>query len=368
MATSPTAEGFRIAFRRPLLTVAEITWRWATGATAAALFICGLCEYLNTLRVNSGELLFLKSRQPYLVSQALAHILRGSMSRVVASLLLAALMLTLLWIVAASAGRIATVRSLLDHTRRDLSGSASSVDTPDDGGRELASNVSTNHVSDHNNPISALLRLNFLRTAVALAAALGVVGAAILAGFASPDSDPQPGLAFLLFLFLAAIVGLIWGALNWLLSLAGMFAVRDGEDVLGSISAAVSLCRERTAAVFGVSIWTGLAHLVVWVGATVVVSMPMGLAGLLPWRLVVLSLTLVTLAYCALADWLYVARLAGYVCIAEMPEVMAAPLPPAPPPPMPPSQQVATPPLLQTTIDLDEVILSDTPRGVTNGV
>ena len=63
---------------------------------------------------------------------------------------------------------------------------------------------------------------------------------------------------------------------------------------------------------------------------------------------------LVTLAYFAVADWLYMARLAGYVCIAEMPEIALAPLPPAPPP-------VAAAPPVRTTIDRDEPILSDCP-------
>jgi hypothetical protein len=48
-------------------------------------------------------------------------------------------------------------------------------------------------------------------------------------------------------------------------------------------------------------------------------------------------------------DWLYVARLAGYDYIAEMPEALAKPAPlPAPPP--------------QTAIDRDEPILSDLPN------
>ena len=87
----------------------------------------------------------------------------------------------------------------------------------------------------------ALARLNFLRVAVALGVVLGFVGASILAGFASPDADPQPGLAFLLFVPMAALVCFVGWALNWLLSLAGMFAVRDGEDAVGAISAAVTL-------------------------------------------------------------------------------------------------------------------------------
>jgi hypothetical protein len=352
MAISPTAEGFRAAFRRPAVTLAEIMWRWTAGATAAALFVFGLFEYLNTLPVTNGELLFLRTRHPYLVGEAIAHILRGSLNRIVIAGLFAVLLLGVLWIVAASVGRIATVRGLLEYFRRDVARSVSAVGVPDDGERDVASNVSTNGA-----PLPALLRINFLRAAVAMAAVFGFVGASILAGFASPDTNPQPGLAFFLFLPLAAMICWVWWALNWLLSLAGMFAVRDGEDTVGAIAAAVTFCRERTGAVFAVSTWTGLAHLVAFVGASVVVSMPLGFAGVLPWRLVVLGIMFVTVAYFAVADWLYMARLAGYVCIAETPEALLRPSPPAPPV-LPP---VAGPPV-QTTIDRDEPILSDMPN------
>jgi hypothetical protein len=64
----------------------------------------------------------------------------------------------------------------------------------------------------------------------------------------------------------------------------------------------------------------------------------------------------VTVVYFAVADWLYMARLAGYVCIAETPEALLKALPPAPLPlPLPPP--MAAP--LQTTIDRNEPILSD---------
>jgi len=353
MPISPTAEGFRAALRRPSLTLGEIMWRWTAGAAATAIFLFGLFEYLNTLPVTSGEMLFLRTRHPYLVAQAMARIFRGSLSRAVMAGMLAGLMLGWLWIVAASLGRIATVRGLLDYFRRDA-GSAGGA--AHDIERDIASNVVANGFSGDGS-LRALGRINFLRAAVALAAILGFVGAAILAGFASPDAAPQPGLAFLLFLPLAGLICLVWWALNWLLSLSGMLAVRDGEDAVGAISAAVALCRNRTGAVFAVSTWTGLAHLVAFVGATTVISMPLGFAGVLPWRVVVLGVFLVTLAYFALADWLYMARLAGYVCIAETPEALLAPLPPTPM--STPPEQVAVGRPVQTTIDRDEPILSD---------
>src|ERR1700731_3933094 len=130
MAISPTLEGFRAAFRRPLFTLAEIMWGWTIGASATALLSFGIFEYLDSLPVNNGELLFLRTRHPYLVGEAIAHILRGSGSRAVIAGLLAGLLLTMLWIVAASVGRIATVRGLLEYFRRDIVRNISAVDAP----------------------------------------------------------------------------------------------------------------------------------------------------------------------------------------------------------------------------------------------
>jgi hypothetical protein len=261
------------------------------------------------------------------------------------------MLLAVLWVVAASVGRIATVRGLLDYFRRDVARNVSAGGVSNDGERDVTSNVST-----HSAALAALLRLNFLRAALAVAALVGFVGASILAGFASPDSNPRPGVAFLLFLPFAALICWVWWALNWTLSLAGMFAVRDDEDAVGAISAAVVFCRERTGPVFAVSTWTGLAHLVAFVGATTVVSMPLGFAGVVPWRLVVAVMILVTVAYFALADWLYMARLAGYVCIAETPQALWSPAP------VPPAPQPRPAPPVETTIDRDEPILSDVPN------
>jgi hypothetical protein len=349
---SYTVEGFRAAFRRPLLTWTEITWRWTVGATAAALAIFALLEYLDSLPLTDAEMLFLRTKQPFLVDSVIAHILRGSLHRVVLAGLLVSLALIVLWIVAASLGRAVTVRGLLDYfaARKDggdiavaLVGSA--------GGRDAAGNVTT--VASSESSFAALMRLNFLRAALGLAAICGFFGAAIVAGFASPAADPQPALAFLLFLPLAGLVGWVWSSLNWLLSLASVFAVRDGEDTIGAISAAVAFCRERTGPVFAVSTWTGLAHLGFFAGATTVVSVFLGLAAIVPWRLVVAAIILVTLTYFVVADWLYMARLAGYVSILETPE--PAPVP-ALVPPSPPGGPVTA---VKATIDFEEPIISD---------
>ena len=348
---SPTLEGFRAAFRRPALTFGEILWRWSFGATAIVLLLFGFFEYLDTLPVTNGELLFLRTRHPFFVAQALAHILHGSLYRAVISLLVAGLMLLLCWMFASSVGRVATVRVLLDHFRTRRSDDNVAVNESE------RADVHSHDKDEYPKSWTGVVRLNFLRAAVLLAAIVACGGAAILAGFASPKTNPQPGLAFLLFVPMAGLIFLVASTLNWFLSLAGIFAVRDGASAVNAIAAAATFFREHTGAVMAVSTWTGFAHFVVFSAATTVAAVPLGAAGLLPGRLVALGVIVVTLAYFAFADWLYMARLAGYVCISETPEALLKPLPPAPPPMAPP---VSAPPL-QTTIDRDELILSDVP-------
>src|SRR5271166_1507999 len=155
-SVSPTLEGFRAAFRRPSLTFAEIAWRWTIGAVAGALCLFWSIEYLDTLPVTSGDLTLLSTRQPLLVGRAIAHILRGSLTRVVLSILLAAVALSLLWIIAASVGRCATVRALLDYFR----------------GRFAFNDSGETAVPIKATPLRSLIGLNFLRVALTLAALL----------------------------------------------------------------------------------------------------------------------------------------------------------------------------------------------------
>jgi hypothetical protein len=334
---SPTAEGFRAAFRRPLLTFAEITWRWVVGVTATVLLFFGFFEYLDTLPVTNWDIVFLQTRHPLLVWQAIVHILRGSVGRAILSLILAALLLTLIWMVAASLGRLATMEGMIEYFRARFSNAVAVVNPTEYSQRDRIFN---------------LLQLNFLRVTVLLAALLALVGSAIIAGFKSSPANPHPGLVFMLFLPLAWVVGVACYALNWLLTLATVFVVKDGEDAVAAISSAVALSLQRTGAVFAVSSWTGAAHLIAFMGAITALSVPLALSSFLPWRLVALGILALSLGYFAVADWLYTVRLAGYVCITEMPEVLPAPIPPTTPRPK-------TDP--STAIDRDELILSDVP-------
>ena len=298
---SPTLEGFQTMFRLPLVGLAEIAWRWTFGLAATAAFIFALREYLATLPVTAGEMFLFHTRQPALMVQALTRIFQGSAPRAVAAVIVLALTLALAWIVLASLGRAATLKSLLQYLR-------------DSGGcGRLARESGTL-------PVTSLLALNFLRAATMLAATVGVVGAMLVARAASSPLDPSPGKVLLIFWMLAMLTGLAWSLLNWYLSLAAIFVVRDGASAFAALAAAADLCRTRPGSLVAAATWFGLAHVVAMVVASSVAAFPLGFAEVLPGSVVFGGLLLIALLYCATVDFLYVGRLASYVFMVEPPE------------------------------------------------
>jgi hypothetical protein len=320
MGASPTVAGFRTAFRQPSITCAEVAWRWTVGGTAAALFLFLSIEYLRSLPVTLADSALLSTRQPALVGRAVSHILQGSLTRSALAVAVTLLAVAILWIFFAAIGRLLTVRNLLDACTGGATGEYT-----------------------HAPPsLRAVLELNFLRVAIVLATITALAGSAILAGLVSSEAHPRPGLAILLFFALGIVALLAGWSLNWWLSLAAIFAIRDGQDALGAISAAVTFFREHSGSILAVSLWTGFAHLIAFSIATTAASLPFVLVSIAP-RVVLGVVGVATLAYFAVVDWLYIARLAGYIHISEGN---------AAPPPLPTSP-------VATTIDRDELILSD---------
>lgn len=287
---TPVRDGFSAIGRLLSVYFAELAWRWSVGGAALGLGWLALYEYSQTLFVSRADLLLLSTRHPVLVGRALADIFRGSAPRLVAAAIILFFALAAFWSVAAALGRRETLRALL--TR-----------------------VAPNAVLSLR--LRPLLGLNFLRVALLLTALVSFLGAAILAGFLSSAKAPHPGLVFLAFLPLAGFVWVVWSVLNWFLSLAALFVVRDGCSTFPALSAAVDFCRRRAGTVAAASFWFGLFHLIAFGAGTTLAMYPLSLASLLPGRATLLLLALVTLVYFAVADFLYVTRLAAYVAAVE---------------------------------------------------
>jgi hypothetical protein len=304
----PTRDGFEAVARAPSLWLAEMTWRWSFGISSCLLIFVSLLEFLRSLVVSRADLLFLRSKNPFLVSGALGNIFSGSGPRLLraAAILLPAL--TILWVLAATLGRAATLKFLLPGSvvrYRSLAG------------------------------------LSLFRAAVTLAAIVGFFGAAVLAGHAGAGSSEEAANAAnrlyyvaAVFLGLSFVVACAWSILNWMLALAAIFAVRERQDTLGATAEAVRSFRRHLGQFFATSTWFGLLHLVAMVGASYVATLAVPLAAISRWA-AVLVLIVVAALYFAAVDFLYIARLAAYVVIAEppaeeVPETIPEPVQPAP--------------------------------------
>lgn len=313
-APSPTISGLRTAFRHPVPWLAEVAWRWVFGAAALALLSATSLEYLDTLPVSGGELLFLRSRQPLLISRAVAQILAGSGQRLVFAILIAAVASSLLWLAASSLGSIAVLESLL---------TTGEVASPP--ARSTRSNKSV---------LRSILSLNFLRLGAFLAAIVGFFGSAILAGFASTDANPRPGMVFLLFVLLLLLLYTLWAPLNWLLSTAPLFVLGTGQNTFGSVSSTVRFLTGNLGAVSWATSALGLIHFTLFMIGTAFSFVPLAFAAVLPSWLVFAGTALMALLYFAAADFLHVARFAAYMAILDPPEApahqLAAPIAPSP--------------------------------------
>jgi len=128
----------------------------------------------------------------------------------------------------------------------------------------------------------------------------------------SPDRANYP-LYILLSMLALPVIGIAWGLLNWILSLAPLIAVGKATGVRQIFSDTVRLARHHRSQFVSVSTWLGLPRLAAMVVALIVaVVVLVAVDSAIAAGIV---LTVITLAYCASADYLYVVRLAAYAQI-----------------------------------------------------
>ena len=327
-AISPTAEGFRILFRRPIIPLAEIAWRWSFAAAAWFLAAMFLLEYADTLPVRALDRLLLASQQPVLVGHAIYRIFEGSAFRFTKAGVLLAVALVIGWIVLASLGRTLTMRSLIEE-----------FDGPE--------------ATPHRGAMPSLLGLNFLRAAVALAAVAAGIGSLVAASSLWASSHVSVADAVRLCFALLLITAMAWSVLNWLLSTSAIFAVNGNEGAFQAVASAVRFCVEQPGDFATPGTWFGLIHFGAFLFACGAGLTVLGAAGVIGARPLLFLELLIVLAYCAVADFLHIGRLAAYVAAVRGGEGTASPEPAVRPPGLPSNEL--------TAVDPGELILSDLP-------
>jgi hypothetical protein len=287
---SPFRDGFAALRHEPALLAAELTWRWCFGLSAWGLGIISIALFLDGLTVAPVDAFLLRTLQPQLQENALRHIFRGSLSRFVLEQTVLLLGVIVLWSLAATAGRAATLRRLV--------AMFSTEEEPQSMEWEFA-------------PIFLLQLLRVMWTTIAVAVAFGLVlFSSILA---------QDGHSIRAALALSAGLGVpfLGIVLNWFFGIAPLFCIRNGADAMGSLEEAVDFAGRHAGRLFLLAIGF-LALRLVWIGTMWLAFLsPMSWISQIGGRATMLLMAVVALVYFAGADLLYLARLGGYVSLAE---------------------------------------------------
>lgn len=320
---SPIRIGTRVAFENPSIALAEIAWRWSIAAAAWFLSMLMGFEYLNTLHASALQRVLLRTGHPILVARVLRSIVRGSMFRLTEAGLLLCLGLTIGWIVVATIGRMVTVDAIAEQL-----GVASTRES---------------------RRVGSLLSINFLRTTTFLAVTAGTVGGLLISSSVWASTHLSLSDASRMGSLIITLAWFACVALNWLLSTAGIAVALDRCSAMQGIAAAVRLLQERPGAMVASGALFGVAHLAILIVAWFTVITAAATAGYFGAEAASLLVMCIALAYFAVADFLYTARMAAYVAILRGDELdLVNDARPAP----------LTPPL-RSWVDQDELILSD---------
>ncbi len=330
---SPTAEGFRLIFRRPSIPLAEIVWRWSFAAAFWFLSASFLVEYADSLPANKVDRLLLGTRQPELILRALHRILHGSALRFTSSSIVLTIGLLIVWIVLSSLGRATTLKAMMD-------------------GLEVTPSTSARWGT-----ISSLLALNFLRAANALVAIVAAIGTVFIASGFWASTHMSASDAARLWLLLLLLVWTAWGMLNWILSTSSLFVAIDRVSAFTAISSTIGWYRDRLGSILAAGIWFWLIHGGAFLTACSAAFTVLGMAQILGSGPTFFLEVVIIAAYCAVADLLYIGRLTAYLAIIRRGDSVDLPEPESPPPTSPLTER--------TAIDQSELILSDIPLATT---
>jgi hypothetical protein len=308
---SPTRYGFRAVWREPGLMFAELAWRWAWGAATLLAVWFAAREFLASLDVSRRDEFQLGSGSPQLVADAILHIFQGSGPTMVRLFFILAPAALFLWIIAATLGRTATLRALVGGDARLLPRS---------------------------------LGLHVWRAAIGVLSFVGIVASFLLGAVLMARTDPPRPLIFMAVFFpLTVVFTVIRSRLNWFLLLGNIYAAR-GMRASEGIGHATHVFRRRSGEFMGVGTVVGALRLFLIGAVTFLDFALIPFVGEAPGWFLWTLFALITLAYFALSDWLYMVKLAAYARIIEDDARPVEPLLVAEPPAMPPPSIPPAPP------------------------
>ncbi|HVJ05184.1 MAG TPA: hypothetical protein VM578_05910 [Candidatus Saccharimonadales bacterium] len=293
MSADANREGFRLLRHEPALFAMELLWRWSFGLGLLALCFFAYARLRQAVLLSDADQLALAGQDPFAVAEAAKNILAEAMPLLLRTFVQIFSVASILWIACAALGRGIITRLMV---------------------RRLAADYSVTIASDAPRWTTFAI-LMFARVLMLLILVIGYLGGVIVAGMvSSPKQNPVvSGLIVFASLSLAVV---IWSYVNWVLSLAPIFVVRDALSPVDSVVAAIAFIRRNSPRLTAISLWNGTARGVI---ATLISIAGVSTAALhfaLPSWAISALLVLETLVYFVVSDVFLVGRLAAYSSVA----------------------------------------------------
>jgi uncharacterized membrane protein len=280
---NPITQGLRTVARDPAIFLVEILWRWSFALLACLLVIGVGLMLLGPLHVGHRWDMAVRTRDPQRMTQLLVTVLLILGMKAVVAALAIPVAIAFLWSIFSALGRFVTIRRL----RVGLT----SLRFP------------------------SILALQFLRGFVCWFCFVLFFGATFgEALIASRGPKPDLLLYYLMVMPSVVVISAFWLTVNWYLSLAAFFG-REGQGFRGALREARQTIRQQRSDFAGTGLVFLLFRTIILLVAVAICGLASGMEGTDPQSYFVL-LVVVSLAYCAIADFLYMARMAAYLALA----------------------------------------------------
>jgi hypothetical protein len=280
---NPITQGLRVVTRDPAIFLVEILWRWSFAIVACLLVIGVGAMLLGPLHVGPRWDMAVRSRDPQRMAQLLVTVLLILGMKAVVAALAIPVAIAFLWGIFSAMGRFVTVRRL----RAGLTSMR----------------------------FRSILALQFVRGFVSWFCFVLFFGATFgEALIASRGPKPDLLLYYLMVMPSVVVISAFWLTMNWYLSLAAFFG-REGQSFRGAVRQARQTVRQQRSDFAGTGFVFLLFRTIILLIAVAICGLTSGMEGTAPQSYFIFVIV-VSLAYCAIADFLYMARMAAYLALA----------------------------------------------------
>jgi hypothetical protein len=289
MSSDADREGFRILRADHALLPMELLWRWSFGLGVLALSFFAyshLHQFLILPELDQA----LSSQDSLAFADALSRSLADALPLMLPTLAFVFTVAAVLWIFASTLGRGVITRIIV---------------------RRLATEAGLTLAPDAQN-WGGFAMLNSARILMLLIPVIGYLGGALIAGIV--NGPAQNVLVPPLIIFLALAVScVLWSYVNWVLSLAPIFLVRDALRPLDAIVTAISFINRNRSHLSAIAIRNGTYRGLFATGISIAGTFT---AFAISSQVGSILLAVETILYLLISDIFLLARLAAYASVA----------------------------------------------------